>query len=161
HLLASGSIMQEALKAQRILEEDYAVAAEVWSVTSFQELQREGLEAERWNLRHPGEQPRIPYVSSCLQGCDGAFVVASDYVKILPNAIARWFPRPPVCLGTDGFGRSDSREALRRHFEVDGRTIAFAALSDLARQGKVGCERVAQAQKELEIDPDKINPLVM
>ncbi|MDP7573258.1 MAG: pyruvate dehydrogenase (acetyl-transferring), homodimeric type, partial [Myxococcota bacterium] len=86
HLLASGSIMQEALKAQRILEEDYAVAAEVWSVTSFQELQREGLEAERWNLRHPGEQPRIPYVSSCLQGCDGAFVVASDYVKILPNA---------------------------------------------------------------------------
>lgn len=160
HLLASGSILNEAQRAQQILETDYGVAADVWSITSFQQLHRDGADVERWNLRNPDREPRMAHVQRCLGDTDGTYVVASDYVKALPDAVARWFPRPPVSLGTDGFGRSDSRQALRRHFEVDGRTMAFAALSDLTRQGAFELERLRAAQRELDIDADKVNPVL-
>ena len=157
-LFASGSILNQAIEAKQLLEEHYGVGAEVWSITSFQRLHQEGMEAERWNLRHPGEQARRPWLGHCLAGAEGAFVVASDYLKALPDAVARWFPRPPVSLGTDGFGRSESRPALRHFFEVDARTIAYAALADLARQGKLEVGVVQRAQRELDIDPDKPDP---
>ena len=157
-LFASGSILTQALEAQQLLEERYGVGTEVWSITSFERLHQEGMEAERWNLRHPSEELRQPWLSQCLAGKEGAFVVASDYLKALPDAIARWFPRPPVSLGTDGFGRSESRPALRKFFEVDARTIAYAALADLARQGQVELALVQRAQQELNIDPDKPDP---
>ena len=159
HLFASGSIVHEALKAQEILEKGYGLTADVWSVTSFRQLHQEGTDVERWNMRHPEEEARKPWINACLEGKNGAFVVVSDYLKALPNSIARWFPRPPVVLGTDGFGRSESRDALRRFFEVDAGTIAFAVLVDLARQGEVEMKVVRKAQKELEIDPEKVNPV--
>ncbi|MCC7263045.1 MAG: pyruvate dehydrogenase (acetyl-transferring), homodimeric type [Candidatus Latescibacteria bacterium] len=157
-LFASGSILNQALEAQQLLEQQYGVAAEVWSITSFQRLHQEGMEAERWSLRHPEQPPRQPWLSQCLAGAEGAFVVASDYLKALPDTIARWFPRPPVSLGTDGFGRSESRPVLRHFFEVDARTIAYVALADLARQGKVALDLVQRARQELDIDPDKPDP---
>jgi pyruvate dehydrogenase E1 component len=157
-LFASGSILNQALEAQQLLEKQYGVAAEVWSITSFQRLHQEGMEAERWSLRHPEQPPRQPWLSQCLAGAEGAFVVASDYLKALPDTIARWFPHPPVSLGTDGFGRSESRPVLRHFFEVDARTIAYVALADLARQGKVALDLVQRAGQELDIDPDKPDP---
>jgi pyruvate dehydrogenase E1 component len=160
HLFGSGSILNEALKAQQILHEQYEVGADVWSVTSFKELHRDGVEVERWNLLHPEEEPRVPYLSQCLLGAEGAFVMASDYLKALPNSVARWFPRVPVALGTDGFGRSDSRGALRDFFEVDARYYVLGALSDLSRQGRMPGGRVAAARSALEIDPEKIDPVV-
>mgnify|MGYP000918074365 FL=1 len=157
-LLGSGAIMNEVLKASEILETRYGVAAEVWSVTSYKELRRDALETERWNLLHPAQPPRLPYVSHCLNDADGPIVAATDYMKALPDSIARWLPKPPVSLGTDGFGRSDSRAALRDFFEVDARYIVVAALSALARENKVAAETAAQAMKELAIDPEKPNP---
>src|SRR4029453_10655746 len=117
-LLGSGTILNEVLKAQQILEDKYGVAADVWSVTSYQELYREGHATDRWNRMHPGEKPRVPYVTQCLGGTEGAIVAASDYVKALPDAIDRWLPHRLVSLGTDGFGRSESRASLRNFFEV-------------------------------------------
>jgi pyruvate dehydrogenase E1 component len=159
HLFGSGAIMNEVLEAQRLLAERYQVAADVWSITSYKALRRDGLETERWNSLHPTEPPRLSYVSRCLQEARGVFVAASDYMKVLPDAIARWFPKPPVSLGTDGFGRSDGRQALRDFFEVDARHIAFAALSALYREGYVQAEVVQRAMQELEINPDKVNPM--
>ncbi len=158
-LFGSGAILCEALRAQKMLEEQYGVAADVWSVTSYKELYREGHEVERWNMLHPMERPRIPYVAACLADAPGIFVAASDYVKALPDSVARWFPRPLVSLGTDGFGRSDTREALRGFFEVDARTITFATLSALAREKQVGPEILKKAMVDLGIDPDKPNPM--
>ena len=160
HLFGSGSILNEAVRAQEILAGDYEVAADVWSITSFKELYRDAVEAERLNMLHPEATPRVPYLAQCLQGTDGVFVVASDYLKALPNSIARWFPRPPIALGTDGFGRSDSRSSLRDFFEIDARFIAVATLSALARRGEINPERVREAMKELDLDPEKANPAV-
>ena len=159
HLFGSGSILNEALKAQEILREQYEVEADVWSITSFKELHRDGIETERWNLLHPEKRPRVPYLTRCLQDEEGAFVVASDYMKALPNSVARWFPHPPVALGTDGFGRSDGRGALRDFFEVDARYYVLGALGDLAQQGKLSADRVSEARSALQIDPEKIDPL--
>ncbi|MDP7397087.1 MAG: pyruvate dehydrogenase (acetyl-transferring), homodimeric type [Lentisphaeria bacterium] len=158
NLFASGSIINEALKARQILENEFEVAADVWSITSFQQLHEDGIATERWNLLHP-DQPRAAWVSRCLADSGGACVVASDYLKALPDSIARWFPQPPVSLGTDGFGRSESREALRRYFEIDAATIAYAALVELFRQGKIDGEVIGRARTQLGIDPDKVNPL--
>ena len=136
HLFASGSIVRQALRAQEILS-DYGVGAQVWSVTSFQQLHIDGLEAERLRTLSPQEETEPGWVQRCLSETTGTYVIASDYLKALPNTIARWFPRPPVVLGTDGFGRSDSRAALRQYFEIDTASIAWSALGDLARQGLV------------------------
>ena len=158
HLFGSGSILNEAMRAQQILEGDYGVPTEVWSVTGYRQLYEEGMDVERWNLLHPEEKPRAPHVSQCVEGSEGAFVMASDFVKAVPNSVARWMPHPPVVLGTDGYGRSDSREALRRHFEISAEMVAFVALSDLARQGKAKSKVVREALGKLKIDPDAVNP---
>jgi len=160
HLLGSGAILNEALKAQEILEQDYKVAADVWSVTSYKELYQDAVECERWNLLNPQKKARQPYVSSLLAKEQGVFVAASDYMKILPAAVAQWFPGPLHCLGTDGFGRSDSRERLRDFFEVDARYIVVAALRHLESAGTVASGTVARAIAKLEINPGKLNPHV-
>jgi len=161
HLFGSGAIVNQALAAQELLEGKFGVAADVWSVTSFKELHRDGNAVERWNRLHPGEQPRETYIEQCLKEEKGVFVIASDYVKALPDSIARWFPRLPVSLGTDGYGRSESREALRDFFEVDARFIAIGALSALARDGQLEWKAVAKGIEELQIDPEKIDPLLI
>ncbi len=158
NLFGSGAIMNSALEAQKILEEDYKVSADVWSITSYKALHRDCLDAERWNRMHPGGKTRLSYLEQCLEKESGVYVMASDYVKALPESIARWFPNPPVALGTDGFGRSESREALRDHFEVDARFIVLGALNALARQGEIDVAVVKKAMKDLKIDPEKANP---
>lgn len=152
HLLGSGAILNEVLKAQKILEEKYKVSADVWSVTSYKELYRNACSVERWNRLHSEKKPRVPYMTECLASKKGIFVAATDYVKMLPYSVAQWIPGPFVCLGTDGFGRSDSREALRDYFEVDAKHIVLAALSSLAREGKVKVDLVSRAKKDLRID---------
>jgi pyruvate dehydrogenase E1 component len=159
-LFGSGAILREALKAQSMLEENFGVAADVWSITSYKALSRDGYEAERWNLLHPMQPPRVPYVSACLAEAPGVLVAASDYVRALPDSIARFLPRPLVSLGTDGFGRSDTREALRDFFEVDARFITLAALAALARDQQIRPELVQQAMADLNIDPEKANPIL-
>jgi pyruvate dehydrogenase E1 component len=158
-LFGSGAILNEALKAQALLEEKYGVAADVWSITSYKELYRDGHEVERWNRLHPLGPPRVPYVTSCLKDAPGVCVAASDYVKALPDSISRWFPRPLVSLGTDGFGRSDSRRALRDFFEVDARHITLATLAALLQEKKLKPEVVQKAMQDLEISPEKVNPM--
>jgi pyruvate dehydrogenase E1 component len=159
-LLGSGAILNEALKAQQILEEKYNVSADVWSVTSYQELYREGHAADRWNRLHPAEKQRVPYVTQCLAGTDGVIIAASDYVKALPDAIDRWTGRRITSLGTDGFGRSEGRASLRDFFEVDAKHIVLATLVDLARDGKVEAGVPQKAVKDLGINPDKPNPAI-
>ncbi len=158
-LFGSGAIMNRVLEAQQLLEEQYNVAADVWSITSFKNLHRDALDAERWNRMHPGETKRKSYIEECLDGEKGPFIIASDYVKALPESIARWFPEAPVALGTDGFGRSESREALRDFFEVDARFIALGTLSALADAGQIEYEVVQKAMRDLQIDPEKPNPV--
>jgi pyruvate dehydrogenase E1 component len=157
-LLGSGAILNEVLAAQKILAERYDVAADVWSVTSYAELYRDGHAAERWNRLHPGEKPRVPYVTECLGKSEGVIIAASDYVKVLPNGIDRWTPRAVVALGTDGFGRSEGRSSLRDFFEVDSRHIVVATLSELAQDGKVEASVVKKAIGDLGINPEKPNP---
>ncbi|HUY13922.1 MAG TPA: hypothetical protein VMX16_09895 [Terriglobia bacterium] len=157
-LLASGTIVNEALTAQKLLGEKYDVAADVWSVTSYKQLYRDGHDADRWNMLHPGEAPRVPYVAQNLSGAPGVIVAASDYLKALPDSISRWCPKPVVTLGDDGFGRSDNRPALRDFFAVDYRFISLAALWALLREGQLRPETVSQAIRELEINPEKLNP---
>jgi pyruvate dehydrogenase E1 component len=159
-LLGSGAILNEVLKAQEILAAQYGVAADVWSVPSYQELYRDGHAAERWNRLHPTETPRVPYVAQCLAGTEGVIVSASDYVKILADSIAGWLPRPLTSLGTDGFGRSEGRAALRDFFEVDAKHIVLATLGALAREGSIETAAVAAAMKESGINPEKPNPAI-
>lgn len=158
-LFGSGAILREALQAQEILEQKFNVAADVWSVTSYKELYRDGLETERWNMLHPADKPRTPYVSKCLDGATGVLVAASDYLKAMPHLVSKWMPRRVACLGTDGFGRSESRASLREFFEVGARFIAFAALTELRNEGKIESAFLQKAMKELNINPDKPDPL--
>ena len=158
-LLASGAILLEALKAQALLER-YDVAADVWSVTSWAQLYRDGHSCDRWNMLHPLEPARRPIVTQCLGDEPGVVVAASDYLKALPDSLSQWLDTPLVALGTDGFGRSDSRAALRDFFEVDARFIALAALRALARDGSIAPALVAQAMVDLDIDPDKASPML-
>jgi pyruvate dehydrogenase E1 component len=160
HLFGSGSILNEAIKAQTLLEEKYGVAADVWSVTSYKQLYRDAIDTERENMLNFGKPPRKPYVSQALENEQGVFVAASDYVKALPCSIARWIPGNLVALGTDGYGRSESREALRDFFEVDARHIAIAALYGLLQEKKIQPTVIKKAAKDLRIDPNKLNPHV-
>jgi pyruvate dehydrogenase E1 component len=159
-LLGSGAILPEVIKAQEILESTYHVGADVWSVTSYSELYRDGHRCERWNMLHPGEPAREPYVTRCLKDTPGPLVAASDYVKVLPDSIDRWLPRPLTALGTDGFGRSDNRTALRDFFEVDHRYVVVATLAALARDGRIEASVVQQAIQTHGIDPEKANPAI-
>ena len=157
-LFGSGAILPEVIKAQEILESKYNVGADVWSVTSYAELYRDGHACERWNMLHPGDRPRLPYVTACLKDAPGVIVAASDYVKALPDSIDRWLPRPLTTLGTDGFGRSENRAGLREFFEVDYRYIVVATLAALAREGRIDVSVVQQAIKTHNINPEKSNP---
>ena len=157
HLFGSGAIMSEVLEAQRLLEE-FGVAADVWSVTSYNELSRQGLRVERRNLFNPEQKPVDPYVRRVLNDEQGVFVAATDYMKALPLSIARWIPGPYVVLGTDGYGLSESRPDLRDYFEVSAGYIAYAALAALAEQGEVTRKELEKAAKSLGIDRSKPNP---
>ena len=152
-LLGSGTILREVLAAAELLEQDWGVFADVWSVTSFTELRREGVELERWNMLHPLEEPRVPYVTETLSAQPGPVVAATDYVRALPDQIRAWVPGRYRTLGTDGFGRSDYRKALRRFFEIDRHHVALAALSALADDGSIERTVVAEALAKYEIDP--------
>jgi pyruvate dehydrogenase E1 component len=158
-LLGSGPLLREALRARELLAERFDVAADVWSVTSYKELRRDALAVERWNLRHPGVKPRRSYLEDALDGVEGPFVAVSDYMKLVPEQIARFLPGPLAVLGTDGFGRSDTRAALRRHFEVDAEHVAYAALHTLAQSDRFESKRLRRAAKELGIDPDQPDPV--
>jgi pyruvate dehydrogenase E1 component len=154
-LLGSGPIMQQSLRAQQILSEKFDVAADVWSVTSYGELRRDALEVETWNRKHPESKERAPFIAQALNGTEGPIVAASDYMKAMPDLIRPWLDRPLVSLGTDGFGRSDTREALRRYFEIDAETIVVSTLSRLVRSGKIGAEKYHQAVKDFGIEIDE------
>jgi len=159
-LFGSGTIMYEVLKAAQILEEKYSVACDIWSVTSYKQLYRDGNDCERWNMLHPGEIPRVPYVTQCLKEAPGVFVAASDYMKVLPESIAQWVPRPLFALGTDGFGRSENRASLRDFFEVDAKHIVLGTLTALARDKQKTQGALQQAIKDLAINPEKPNPAI-
>jgi pyruvate dehydrogenase E1 component len=159
-LLGSGTIMYEVLKAQNILKDKYGVAADVWSVTSYKELYRDANDCERWNMLHPGESPKMPYVTQTLKDAPGPFIAASDYMKVLPESLAKWVPGQFVSLGTDGFGRSESRAALRDFFEVDAKHIVLATLGALVREKKISIDVVKQAIRDLGIDQEKVNPAI-
>ena len=158
-LFGSGAILREALRAQSILAEKYRISSDVWSVTSYTELRRDAQEAERWNMLHPQEEQRVPYVAQILAGTDGPYVSASDHVRALAEQIDPWVPGGLFALGTDGMGRSESRTALRRHFEVDAESITIAALYQLKKQGKCDGQCVAKAVKELGVDAEKKSAL--
>jgi pyruvate dehydrogenase E1 component len=157
-LLGSGPLLLQALRAQEMLAEKWGVAADVWSLTSAQQLRNEALAAERWNRLHPAEKPRVPYVTRALAGAEGPVVVTSDWVKSVNDMPARWVPNRFVALGTDGFGRSDTREALRRHFETDAEHVVVATLHALAQDGHVKPEQVVRAIQEYGLDPEAVDP---
>jgi len=157
-LLGSGTIMYEVLKAETILREKYGVAADVWSVTSYKELYRDANDCERWNLLHPGEAVKVPFVTQTLKDAPGPFIAASDYMKVLPESLAKWVPGQLVSLGTDGFGRSENRAALRDFFEVDAKHIVLATLGALVREKKIGIDIMKKAISDLGINPEKSNP---
>ena len=157
-LLGSGTILREVLAAAQMLEKDYGVPADVYSVTSFSELRREALEVERWNMLHPGEAARVPHVQQLLKDRDGPMVAATDYMRAVPDQIRQWIGGRYLTLGTDGYGRSDSRAALRRHFEVDRNYIVIAALKTLTDEGKVDQKTVVGAMQKLGVDPSKPVP---
>jgi pyruvate dehydrogenase E1 component len=159
HLFGSGAIVREGLEAQRLLA-DRSIAADVWSVTSYSELRRDALACERWNQLHPGEPNRVPYLTRMLADEPWPVIAASDYLKTVPDQVARFVPAGLTPLGTDGFGRSDTREALRRFFEVDAAAITVAALAQLAQRGTVGVDQVQRAIDELNIDPEQADPAV-
>jgi pyruvate dehydrogenase E1 component len=158
-LLGSGTILRECLAAAELLKERFGVSSDVWSVTSFSELRRNGLSCERWNLRHPRAKTRRPYVTKCLSDSAGPFVAATDYMLTVSDQIRQWVPGRYVTLGTDGYGRSDSRQALRRHFEVDANHIAYAALKALGDEGRIESKTVDNAAVALGINPDKPDPV--
>jgi pyruvate dehydrogenase E1 component len=156
-LLGSGAILNEVVAAQKMLEE-YGVAADVWSVTSYTELYRDGHACDRQNMLQPDEEPKVPYVTQCLKDTQGVIVAASDYLKVLPDSIDRWMPRRVRSLGTDGFGRSEDRARLRDFFEVDAKFVTLATLAELAQDGQIDRTVVAQAIKDLGVNPEKPNP---
>jgi pyruvate dehydrogenase E1 component len=160
-LLGSGTILREAIAAAELLDKDFGVKSDIWSCPSFTELRRDGFDCERWNRLHPESAPRVPYVTQCLQDRQGPAIVATDYVRQHSDQIRAFMPAGMryVVLGTDGFGRSDTRANLRRFFEVDRYYIAQAAIAALAAEGSMHAKDVARAIKEWKIDPEKANPV--
>ncbi|HET9741604.1 MAG TPA: pyruvate dehydrogenase (acetyl-transferring), homodimeric type [Terriglobales bacterium] len=157
-LFGSGPIFNEALRAQGILADKYGVQADVWSVTSYNELRRDALATERWNLLHPGKPAKQPYILKALEGVNGPIIAATDYMKIVPDQLSPWLRERLVTLGTDGYGRSDNREYLRKHFEVSAESIAAAAISRLARDGKFEAKKAEKAFHDLGINAEKVDP---
>ena len=157
-LLGAGAILQEVIAAADLLRDEFSIGADVWSVTSFTELRREGLDADRWSRLHPEAEPRVPWVAHSLRSTSGPVVAASDYVRAVPDLIRPWVPDRYVVLGTDGFGRSDTRAALRRFFEVDRNHIAIAAIHALADEGKLPRTAVLSAMQKLGYEATAANP---
>jgi pyruvate dehydrogenase E1 component len=157
-ILGSGTMLPQALAAQDLLAEHHDVSADVWSATSFQLLRSDALEVERWNRLHPGEPARQPHIAKLLENAEGPVVAVTDSMRSVPDQVSRWVPGPYVSLGTDGFGRSDTRPALRRFFEVDAEHTAVAVLSALSSIGEVKPEAVAEAIKTYDIDPERVAP---
>jgi pyruvate dehydrogenase E1 component len=161
HVFGSGPIIRSALKAQEILAEQYDVCADVWSATSYKLLRNEAIQVRRWNMLHPEETPRLSYLERTLEHEVGAFVAVSDYMKIVPDQIAPWVPGGLMTLGTDGFGRSDTRPALRRFFEIDAESTVIATLYALALEGEIPMSTVSKAIKDLNVDPEKAFPALV
>jgi pyruvate dehydrogenase E1 component len=155
NLIGSGAILRGVIEAQRVLGETYGVSAAVWSATSYKALRYDAMECERWNMLHPLEEPRVPYVTRVLGETGAPTVAASDYMRLVADQVAPYVPGSFVALGTDGFGRSESRANLRRHFEVDTPAVVVAALHQLARAGAVKREVVARAIKDLSVDAEQ------
>lgn len=160
HILASGSIMQQALQAIPILEE-FGVSTDIWSVTSFNELSRDANNCERWNMLHPLKKQKKPYITEILEGEEGTFVAVSDYMKMGASSIAKWMPNSFIALGTDGYGLSESREAIRDYFEISPKYIALATLTNLLKENKIDKQVVQDFMKKYEIDSEKVNPVLM
>ena len=158
-LLGCGAILNEVIKAAQVLESNYDVGANIWSVTSFNELYRDGIEVNRWNMLHPHENQKKAYATECLDDTESPVIAATDYVKLYADQIRSLVPASYRVLGTDGYGRSDTREKLRDYFEVDHRYITVATLYELAQQGKINQTVVVNAIDEFNIDPERINPL--
>lgn len=158
-LMGSGAILREVIAAAELLCDDWDVDADIWSATSFTELAREARDCDRWNRLHPTEKPRVPYVTQCLEGAPGPVIAATDYIQLYADKIRKWVPARYEVLGTDGFGRSDTRAQLRKHFEVNAMHVAVAALKALADEGGIDAKTVAEAIAKYGIDAEKINPL--
>ena len=158
-LLGSGTILREVLAAAELLGSDFGVGADVWSVTSFNELRRDCLDVDRWNLLHPEQSAKKSYVGQCLERNGGPVIAATDYMKLYADQIRSHVPAPYVVLGTDGYGRSDTRAKLRKFFEVDRHYVVVAALKALADEGKIPAAKVTEAMKNYHIDPEKPNPV--
>ena len=157
-ILFSGPAWQAAMEARELLASDWGVSAEAWSVTSYKALREDGLEVERWNRLHPGSAPRVPYVTRALESARGPIVAVTDFLKAVPDQIARFVTAPFTPLGTDGFGRSDTRAALRRHFEVDAAHVVVAVLAGLATLGEAKSSEVAAAIEKYSLDRDALDP---
>jgi pyruvate dehydrogenase E1 component len=160
-ILGSGPILREALRAQDILAERYDVSADVWSATNYKHVRNEALACQRWNMLHPMAPPRKAYIEQLFENEKGPFVAVSDNLKLVPAQIAKWIPGGLKTLGTDGFGRSDTRENLRRFFEVDAECTTIAVLYELARRGELPRETVSKAIKDLGVNPDKAAPQIL
>jgi pyruvate dehydrogenase E1 component len=157
-LLGSGTILREVQAAAELLESDWGVPADVWSATSFTEMRRDGMSVERWNRLHADEAPKLTWVEQCLAGTNGPVIAATDYMRAVPDMIRTWVPRRYVTLGTDGFGRSDTRAALRSFFEVDRHHVTIAALKALADDGVIDRRIVRQAMTKYSVDPSRPDP---
>mgnify|MGYP003422785481 FL=1 len=160
-LMGSGVILREVIAAAELLGKDWGIAADVWSATSFTELRREGLDCDRWNMLNPEKPQRISYVAQCLKDATGPVIASTDYMKSFAEQIQRFVPNKFVALGTDGYGRSDSREALRDFFEVDKYYVVLAALKALSDEGKLPAAKVAEAVKKYKLNSNKPNPVTV
>jgi pyruvate dehydrogenase E1 component len=161
HLFGSGPILREALRAQEILAERFDVSADVWSATSYKLLRNDALRTRRWNMLHPAETAQKSYLEALLEKEEGPFIAVSDSMKMVPDQIAPWVPGGLTTLGTDGYGRSDTRERLRRFFEVDAESTVIATLYALAAKGRVDKALIGKAIKELNVDPGKAYPQIL
>jgi pyruvate dehydrogenase E1 component len=158
-LFGSGTILREVIEAAELLKNDWKVSADIWSITSYNELAREAVDCERWNMLNPGKKPRIPYITKQLEKSEGPVIASSDYIRTVSNQVRQYVPATYTVLGTDGFGRSDTRKNLRRHFEVNSHYVTVAALKTLADEGAIPVSRVNDAIKKYGIDTKKPNPL--
>jgi len=159
-LMGSGTILREVIAAAELLDKDWSIDADIWSVTSFNELKREALDVERWNMLHPLEDKRVSYIEKCLKDKRGPVIAATDYVHNYSAQISKWIPASYTTLGTDGFGRSDTRAQLRKHFEVNSHYVTVAALMALADDGQFPAGKVQEAIEKYGIDPEKMNPAI-
>jgi len=160
-LLGSGTILREVIKAADMLEKDYGVTANIWSATSFTELRREALNIERWNCLHPTEKAKVPYITQLLAKQKGPVVAATDYIRSFADQVRAFVPQRYVTLGTDGYGRSDTRKQLRHFFEVDAKHIVITTLKALSDEGSIEASVVETAIKTLGVNPDKPNPVTI